>query len=135
MVGDLLTAMGYYVSWISPLGKDNGLDILVWNDQLGTKPPRIKVQVKRYKMDSKVAVEGLRSFMAILGDDDMVIMVSSSGFTRDAEEAARTQEKRKVTLIDSVHFYDLWINYYDKLSGSAKRKMPLWPIYFLSPDE
>ncbi len=135
MVGDLLTAMGYYVSWISPVGKDGGLDLLAWNDPLGTKPPRIKVQVKRYRKDSKIAVDGLRSFMAILGDGDIGIMVSTSGFTKDAEEEARTQEKRKVTLIDSVNFYDLWIKHYESLSGSAKRKMPLKPIYFLSLDE
>jgi len=47
LVGALLEAMGYHVSWIAPPGKDGGIDIVAWNDPLGTKPPRIKVQVKR----------------------------------------------------------------------------------------
>lgn len=47
LVADLLRAMSYHVSWVSPPGKDGGLDILAWPDALGTTPPRIKVQVKR----------------------------------------------------------------------------------------
>jgi hypothetical protein len=63
---------------------------------LGIRPPRIKVQVKR-KADT-VTVEGLRSFMALLNDDDVGLFVTLGGFTKDAAEEARTQEKRKVTL-------------------------------------
>lgn len=134
MVGDLLTAMGYYVAWIAPPGKDGGIDLLAWNDPLGTKPPRIKVQVKRYS-DQKINVDTLRSFIALLGDDDVGIMVSTSGFTKDAEAEARTQEKRKITLIDIERFFDLWVKFYDKLSDSARSKMPLKQIWFLSPDK
>ncbi|NLY75368.1 MAG: Mrr restriction system protein [Firmicutes bacterium] len=134
MVGDLLTAMGYYVAWISPPGKDGGIDLLAWNDPLGTKPPRIKVQVKRYS-DQKINVDTLRSFIALLGDDDVGIMVSTSGFTKDAEAEARTQEKRKITLINMRNFIDLWVKFYDKLSDSARSKMPLKQIWFLSPDK
>ena len=46
-------------------------DILAYNDPLGTRPPRIKVQVKRQQQ--KVAVDGVRSFMAVLGQDDVGI--------------------------------------------------------------
>lgn len=134
MVGDLLTAMGYYVAWIAPPGKDGGIDLLAWNDPLGTKPPRIKVQVKRYS-DQKINVDTLRSFIALLGDDDVGIMISTSGFTKDAENEARTQEKRKITLIDIGRFFDLWVKFYDKLSDSARSKMPLKQIWFLSPDK
>jgi restriction system protein len=47
LVADLLRAMSYHVTWVSPPGKDGGLDILAWPDALGARPPRIKVQVKR----------------------------------------------------------------------------------------
>ena len=47
LVADLLRAMSYHVTWLSPPGKDGGLDILAWPDALGTRLPRIKVQVKR----------------------------------------------------------------------------------------
>ncbi|MFY2593801.1 restriction endonuclease [Achromobacter xylosoxidans] len=59
LVADLLRAMGYHVSWVSPPGKDGGLDVLAWPDALGSRLPRIKVQVKRQQQ--AVSVDGLRS--------------------------------------------------------------------------
>jgi restriction system protein len=131
LVASLLHAMGYYVSWIAPPGKDGGIDILAWADPLGTRPPRIKVQVRR--RNQSVNVDGLRSFMALLGDDDVGIFVSTGGFTKDAEEEARTQEKRKVTLLDAERLFDLWVEYYQRLEDSARSHLPLRPIHFLAP--
>lgn len=130
IVASLLRAMGYHISWIAPPGKDGGIDILAASDPLGTRPPRIKVQVKRQAQ--AVNVDGLRSFMALLGDGDVGIFVSVGGFTRDAAEEARTQEKRKVTLINNEELFDLWVEYYDKLSETDRRRLPLQPIYFLA---
>jgi restriction system protein len=132
LVAALLKAMGYYVSWVAPPGKDAGIDILAHNDPLGTNPPRIKVQVKR-KAD-KVAVDGLRSFLAVLGDEDVGIFVSLGGFTSDAESEARTQEKRRVTLLDMEKLFDLWVEHYDDVEETEKRLLPLRPIYFLEPN-
>jgi len=132
LVACLLRAMSYHVSWVAPPGRDGGIDILAWSDPLGTRPPRIKVQVKRQQQ--KVNVDGLRSFMALLGDDDVGLFVSVGGFTKDAEDEARIQEKRKVTLVSLERLFDLWVEYYGKLDDDARRKLPLRPIYFLAPE-
>lgn len=131
LVADLLRAMGYHVSWVSPPGKDGGLDVLAWPDALGTRLPRIKVQVKRQQ--AAVNVDGLRSFMALLGDDDVGLFVCTGGFTKDAETEARTQEKRRVNLIGLEKLFDLWVEHYEKLTDQARRRLPLRPIQFLSP--
>ena len=131
LVADLLRAMAYHVNWVAPPGKDGGIDILAGNDPLGTRPPRIKVQVKRQKQ--AVSVEGLRSFLAILGDEDVGLFVCTGGFTRDAEMEARTQAKRRITLLNLETLFDLWVEHYGKLTDSARRKLPLKPIYFLAP--
>jgi len=133
LVGDLLRAMGYHVSWISPPGKDRGIDIIAYNDPLGASNPRIKVQVKR--KEQAIAVEGLRAFMSVLGSDEVGLFVSASGFTSDALEEARTQERRKVTLLDLQTFFDLWVEHYEKLTQDARQRFPLKPIYFLAPEE
>lgn len=132
LVASLLRAMGYYVSWVAPPGKDGGIDILAWSDPLGTRPPRIKVQVKRYS--DNIRVEGLRSFMALLGDEDVGLFVTTAGFSKDAQEEARTQEKRKVTLVDLERLFELWIEHYAKLDEASRRRLPLQPIYFLAPE-
>lgn len=131
LVADLLRAMGYYVSWVSPPGKDGGIDILAQPDALGTRPPRIKVQVKRQQV--AVTVDGLRSFMALLGDSEVGLFVCTGGFTKDAAHEARTQEKRRVTLIGLETLFDLWVEHYGKLTDQARRRLPLRPIQFLSP--
>lgn len=131
LVADLLRAMSYHVSWVSPPGKDGGVDILAWPDPLGTRPPRIKVQVKRQQQ--AVSVDGLRSFMAVLGENDVGLFVCTGGFTKDAEFEARTQEKRRITLISLDKLFDLWVEHYEKLTDQARRRLPLRPIRFLSP--
>jgi restriction system protein len=131
LVADLLRAMSYHVTWVSPPGKDGGLDILAWPDALGTKPPRIKVQVKR--QEQAVSVDGLRSFMALLGDDDVGLFVCTGGFTKDAEAEARTQEKRRVRLIGLEKLFDLWDEHYGKLTDDARQRLPLRSIRFLAP--
>ena len=131
LVAALLEAMGYHVSWISPRGKDAGLDIVAFVDPLGTKPPRIKVQVKRRK--DTIGVEELRSFISLVNEDDVGIFVTTGGFSKDATDLARHQERRRVTLIDQQRLVDLWIEYQDKVAPDKRDALPLKPIYFLAP--
>jgi restriction system protein len=133
LVAALLKGMGYFVSWISPPGPDKGIDILAHTDPLGTQNPRIKVQVKR-RADA-VDVAGLRSFLAVLGDQDVGIFVCTGGFTTAAELEARTQEKRKITLIGIERLFDLWVQHYDKVGETEKRLLPLKPVYYIASAE
>lgn len=131
LVAALLRAMGYHISWIAPPGRDGGIDIVAHTDPLGISPPRIKVQVKR--RTDKITVDGLRSFMAVLGDQDVGLFVSTGGFTKDAEIEARTQEKRKITLLGLEQLFDLWLEHYENVEDRDKQMLPLKPVYFLAP--
>jgi len=133
LVAELLRAMSYHVSWISPPGKDGGVDIIAHSDPLGTKPPRIKIQVKR--VADKISSDGLKSFIAIINEGDVGLYISTGGFTRDAEDFARNQERRKITLINLPRLVDLWKEYYAKLEDTARQRLPLTPIYFLTPKD
>lgn len=133
LVAALLLAMGYHVSWIAPPGPDKGIDILAHNDPLGTSTPRIKVQVKRRA--DKVTVDGIRSFMAVLGDQDVGIFVSTGGFTNDAQSEARTKETRKLTVVDLERLIELWIQHYEKIEESERAMLPLKRVYYLAPAE
>ena len=129
LVAALLRAMGYHVSWEAPPGPDKGIDILAHTDPLGATNPRIKVQVKRQA--NSVDVGGLRSFLAVLGDQDVgIFMHRRIHFSRGIE--ARTQEKRKITLLDMEKLFDLWVQHYGKLAESDKRLLPLKPVYYLA---
>ncbi len=132
LVADLLKAIGYHVTWIAPPGKDGGVDILAYTDPLGTQGPRIKVQVKQQQ--NKVSEPNLKSFMANIGQHDSGIFFCTGGFTKDAENYARSQESKRIMLIDSPKLVQLWTDNIPRLSDQAWQRLPLIPIYFLTPE-
>jgi restriction system protein len=133
LVRSLLQAMGYHVPWVAPPGPDGGFDLVAYPDPLGTRSPRVKVQVKR-KQD-KISVDGLRSFMAVLGDQDVGLFISAGGFTKDAEQEARAHPTRRVTLLDLEKFFDLWVQHYQNIPEEGRQLFPLKPIYYLMRED
>ena len=130
LVAGLLRGMGYHVSHIAPPGRDQGTDITAHVDPLGIQGVRIKVQVKRRA--DKTDVDGVRSFLAVLGNDDAGIYVCTGGFTSEAMREARAQERRKIMLVDARRLFDLWVEHYSKIPDEQRRLMPLKPIYYLN---
>lgn len=131
LVAELLTAMGYHVIWVSPPGKDGGTDILAYTDPLGIQGPRIKVQAKQ--QGKAVSEPELKSFVANIGPHDSGIYFCTGGFTQDARKYARQQENKRIMLVDSRRLVELWILNMTRLSDQAWQKLPLTPIYFLTP--
>lgn len=129
LVAALLRAMGYHVGWVSPPGPDRGIDIVAYTDPLGATGPRIKVQVKRRA--DRTNVDGVRSFLAVLGSHDVGLFISTGGFTSDAEREVRSQENRRITLIDMEKLFDLWVEHYAAIDDADKARLPLRPVYFL----
>ncbi len=133
LVASLLKAMGYHVLWVAPPGPDRGIDLIAHNDPLGTSSPRIKVQVKRTA--DKIGREAISSFVGTLGSHDVGIYVSAGGFSPEAQREARSQEQRRLTLIDLNRLVELWIEHSAQLDDADRQRLPLKPIYFLAPPE
>jgi restriction system protein len=134
LVGDLLKAMGYHLTWVAPPEKDHGfVNLIAHTDALGLIPPRIKVHVLH--TGQPVMFEGLKAFMSVLGTDDAGIFISSGGFTGNVLEEVQIQSIYKITLVTLENFFDLWLEYYDRLTQDARLRFPLKPIYFLFASE
>ena len=124
LVAALLGGMGYHVSWVSPPGKDRGVDILAYTDPLGAEGPRIKVQVKR-RNDTKTTVDDLRSFMAVLERSGRRSLRCLGGlhhrmpFPRPATR--RTDGSPSWT---SKPCSTSWVRYYDKHPGLRPAAAP-----------
>lgn len=130
LVAGLLRGMGYFVEWVAPRGKDRGIDVLALGNPLGTKGPRIKVQVKREK--DKTSATTLRAFYSTLHDRDVGVFVTLGGFTSDATLEART-DIRRVRLIDATDFFRLWVEYYERIPEEDRRRLPIRMVPFLAP--
>jgi restriction system protein len=134
LVGDLLTAMGYHMAWSAPPQKERGfVNFIVYADSLGLSVPRIKVHVLH--SGQPVLYEGLKAFMSVLGNGEAGIFISSGGFTSNVMEEAQTQKYVQITLVDLEAFFEMWVEYYDRLSHAARERFALKPIYFLAPPE
>lgn len=134
LVAALLRSMNYHTPFISPKGKDGGLDIVAYNDPLGATIPRLKVQVK-HRPDSSVPVDDIRSLTGLLNKDgDIGLFVTSGYFTSESERSAR-ESHRHIRLIDIDTFISLWQEFYPSLTDEDKNKLPLQPIYFLGSNE
>ena len=134
LVAALLRAMGYYTPFVSPKGKDGGIDIIAFQDPLGATAPRIKVQVK-HKPDSAIPIDEIRSLLGLINKDgDIGLFVTSGSFTADAERFSRDSHIH-VKLIDGGQFVELWKEFYNKLPDEDKNLLPLQPIYFLGAND
>jgi restriction system protein len=131
LVAGLLRGMHYHVSWIAPIGPDRGVDVIAHRDPLGVEGGRIKVQVKRRA--DKIPVGEIRSFLAVLGNDEVGIFVTTAGFTSEAENEARAQERRRIMLLDARRLFDLWVEHYDQIPEEQRRLLPLRAVYFRVP--
>ncbi len=134
LVAALLRGMGYFISFVAPRGKDNGLDIIAYQDPLGTKTPRIKVQVK-HRPEYNIPLGDIKSLMGSLSrEGDVGLFITSGRFTSDAESFARSSHIH-VELIDFERFIALWDEFYDKLPDEDKNRLPLQRISFLGTNE
>lgn len=134
LVAALLRAMGYYTPFIAPKGKDGGIDIIAYQDPLGTSQPQLKVQVKHYPK-TPISVDVVRSLGGVLVKDGEVgVLVTSGTFTNDARKEARSYHRR-MRLIDIDEFIELWISYYDRMNEKDKSLLPIVPVYFINDKE
>jgi restriction system protein len=134
LVAGLLRAMGYFIAFNAKRGKDGGTDIIAYSDPLGTKEPRMKVQVKHRPNDA-VSVDVVKQLVANLNKSgDVGLFVTSGRFTNESERYSRESHKH-IELIDFERLVALWQEFYPKMTDEEKNMLPLQPIYFLGVNE
>lgn len=130
IVAGLLSGMGYFISMVSTKGRDGGIDIIAYTDPLGTKQPRIIVQVKHMPYSSISSEDIQRLSGTMKRDGDVGVFVTSGDFSHYAKAEARSCVKH-IELIDFDRFIELWIQYYSNMTHEIKTLFPLQPVYFL----
>lgn len=134
LVAALFRGMGYYTPFVAPPGPDGGVDIVAYRDPVGAEMPRIRIQVK-HRANSKVSRGEIATLKGDLqGDGYAGIMVSTGGFSSDAEAEVRRSSKH-IEMIDLERLIELWEEHYDKLKDEDKGLLPLRRISFLAPEE
>ena len=131
LVAALFRGLGYHVPFVAPKGKDGGVDIIAHSDPLGAIGASIKIQVK-HTPDSTVSVGVIRQLASLLhGDSDCGVIVTSGGFSSDAERFAR-EDHRRLRLINGDELIDLWTATYQKLNEADQQRLPLISVCFFA---
>lgn len=80
--------------------------------------------------------DGMRASEALQTLSERVTLTPYEADTYESvTRPPRTQEKRRITLLDMDTLFDLWVEHYGKLSDPARRRLPLRPIQFLAPKD
>ncbi len=134
LVGELLKALGYYIVWTAPANQLEGpVHLVARPSPIGTSGGQIMVHITR--PGQAATVEGLRSFMSLLGNGNHGLYVSLNGFTSHVMQEVYVRPHSNVRLIDQDEFMELWLGNLARLSPEARKRLPLKPVYFLSPPE
>ena len=130
IVATLLRAMGYFIDFVAPRGKDGGVDLVCYQDPMGIKIPRVKVQIK-HQPESSVSRPMISEFADVVRNkDEMGIYVTSGRFSRDARQHAIQHEKH-IRLVDGDEFVELYKEFYPKLAGTDEADLlPLTMVWW-----
>jgi restriction system protein len=129
LIEHLLRAMGYYVPYRTTGGSDGGIDIVAYEDPLGAKGARIKVQAKRHQ--GTIGRPVIQELLGSLAEGETGLIVALSGFSKDAEQFARAHQTRRITLMDGPQLVELWIRYYEQVREDGRQILRLSPVHFL----
>lgn len=131
IVRDTLKAAGLFPKPIKS-GRDGGVDIEAYRDQLQLGPDRIVVQVKHRA--GPVTGPEMREFRGALNNHDTGLYVSTGGFSPDAKKEAESRQPI-VKMYGWEDFINLFLQVYDKLDNETKAQVPLETVYLLHPTE
>lgn len=118
----VLEILGYHTQ-VSEPGKDYGVDIVAFPDELGVRTPRIKVQCK----SGDVKSSEVRDLHGTLNDDEQGILVTLGKFSPDGRQFS--QSKGRVQLFDGDRFVELVLEHYEQLDSAYKALLPMKQVY------
>ena len=113
LVVDLLLKMGYGYNDNSGnvIGKshDGGIDGVIYEDNLGLS--KIYIQAKRFESGNTVGRPLLQSFVGAMQDVQKGVFITTSSFTKEAQNYAEKQQQKSLKLIDGDFLSELMIKY------------------------
>lgn len=123
-VAHLLNAMGYRTI-VSPEGTDGGIDILAYEDELGFRPPIIKVQVK--STQGSIGDPTVSSLYGKVSPGEFGLFVTLGTFTNQARSFAKS--KSNLRLIDGNDLVNLILEHYHQFDSRYQSLIPLKQVY------
>ena len=119
---DLLSIIGFEAANSQYVG-DKGIDVTGSLNAEGLANIILRIQVKR--ITSTIGIEEVQRLRGTLSSDEHGAIVTTSKFTKQAQEEAQDEKKKRITLIDGEKLVDLILKYYNELDKKYKDLLKL----------
>jgi len=122
LVKDLLGSLGFEAAVMEYVG-DKGVDVIGTLNAEGLVQVTLRVQVKRVSWN--IGIDDVLRIRGALGTDEHGAIITTSSFTRSAQEEAQQQQKKPISLIDGETLAELLLRHYDELDTKYKELLKL----------
>ncbi len=125
LIGQLLTAIGFEDVAVTKYSGDGGIDVDATLTVGGVTRVRTAIQVKRWK--SNVSGSTVRELRGSLMTDQRGLIITTSGFTKDAIKEADALGKAPISLLDGNRLIQLLV---EKQIGVRRKAVHLLELNF-----
>lgn len=126
LVTELLTAIGFEARHVGKSG-DDGIDVAGVLRVYEFAEVDLKVQVKRYKLQSKINQAAVKHFRSSVPEKSQAAFVTTADFASKARDEAEKTGFKKIGLINGSQLVDILIEHYAALSPEMREKLNLRP--------
>lgn len=137
-IAKLLELIGFSAARQSYVG-DKGIDVIGSLDT-GLTSTVMHVQVKH--VTGNVGIEEVLKIRGTLSSDEHGAIITTGGFTKQAQEEAQNEKKKLITLIDGEKLIDMILEHYDELDDEyqdllslRKRDIPITNRFNMTVEE
>lgn len=113
LVVELLLKMGYgydtQSGFVTGRSHDGGVDGIICEDKLGLD--LIYIQAKKYCSTNKVGSKEIQAFIGAMQHIQKGVFITTSNYTRDAQNYIETQQQKNVKLINGDLLSELLVKY------------------------
>ncbi len=121
-VTHLLTLVGFEAT-ATQFVSDGGVDIIGTLNPEGLADITLKAQVKR--VSGHISNRDILMLRGTLGVDEHGVLITTGGFTKQAQIEAEAEGKKPIALIDGGTLVDLILTHYDELDEEYKELLQL----------
>jgi restriction system protein len=121
-VTHLLTLVGFEAT-ATQYTADRGVDVIGTLNPEGLANITLKAQVKR--ISGHISNQDILMLRGTLGVDEHGVLITTGGFTKQAQVEAEAEGKKPIALIDGGTLVDLILTHYDELDEEYKELLQL----------
>jgi restriction system protein len=124
LITELLSTLGFEAQHVGRTG-DGGIDAVGTLDVYGMARVELKVQCKRYKLDSRINPKQIRDFRGAVPQNSQACFITTARYAKKTWEEATREGFKRIGLINGRQLVDILTEKYHELPAELKDRLNL----------